>query len=108
MEYYHPNHTQNLHGEELQAAEQEQEEIYQALAACLRANLPPEAAEAQQLAHRWRTHRQRYYYDCTLTLMQGFAAVYAADSRHRVFFDAYEPGLAAYFGAVLREYCKGN
>lgn len=104
MEYYHPSHTQNFKDGELQAVQQEQEEIYQCLAACLREGLEPANAAPQALAARWRAYRQRYYYDCTLPLIQGFAAVYAVDPRWQQFFDGYAPGLAVYFAAVLRQY----
>lgn len=106
MQYYHPDTTQNLSDADLSDAQKEQEQIYQELATCLIEGLPAASARVTALVERWREHRQRYYFDCTLTLMQGFAAVYIADPRHGEFFDTYAPGLAVYFGQAMLAYVQ--
>lgn len=70
------------------------------LAAAMRAGVEPGSPEAAELAERHRASIEQFY-DCTYSMQVCLARMYSQDERFKATYEAIEPGLAEWLGAVV-------
>jgi MerR family transcriptional regulator, thiopeptide resistance regulator len=76
-------------------------EIYQELAALMRAGTPPADPAAQVLVERHRLHIDRWFYPCSIEMHKGLGAMYVADPRFTANLDKVAPGFARYLADAI-------
>jgi hypothetical protein len=65
-------------------------------AAAQAAGLPPDSAEAMDVARDHRGHITRWFYECTPEIHRGLAEMYVEDERFTRHYEDRAPGLARY------------
>jgi DNA-binding transcriptional MerR regulator len=80
----------------------EQEAIYAAAAALMRAGTPPTDAAAMAVAEQHRLLIDRWFYPCNRAVHAGLASLYDGDARFSEGLNVHTPGLAAFLVAAIR------
>jgi hypothetical protein len=86
--------------------ERESAEINAALLQLLKAGVPPESAQAMELAERHRAHISKWFYECTPEIHAGLGQMYVADHRFTENIDKAGPGLAQYMSEAIAANCR--
>ncbi|MCB2223494.1 MAG: MerR family transcriptional regulator [Actinobacteria bacterium] len=79
----------------------ERAEIEAAAADLLDRGVPPDGAEAMDVAERHRAHITAWFYDCTPEIHRGLGEMYVADPRFRAHYEQVREGLAEYLAAAI-------
>jgi DNA-binding transcriptional MerR regulator len=79
-----------------QRSDEERAANEEAFAALLRAGVPADDARTAPLVQEHRDHVTRWYYDCSVEIQRGLAAMYVADARFAGHYDRRQPGLARF------------
>lgn len=78
------------------AIKREADDLYERLAALLRAGTPADSPAAQAAIAAHREHITRWFYPCTRAIHRQLGAMYVADDRFTRTIDRHAPGLARY------------
>lgn len=70
--------------------------IHHRMAELLGRGVPPDAAEAMDVAEEHRRFISGAYYDCTYEIHAGLGEMYVTDERFTATYEAIRPGLAVY------------
>lgn len=67
---------------------------------------PVESNEVQQLVGAWQKHISKYFYDCTLEILEGLGMMYVQDERFMNNIDAHGTGTAKLMSEGIAYYCS--
>ncbi len=97
------NKTSKYSKEDWKDIMEEADSIYKDLADVM--NEEPGSDDVQLQIERWRNHINTNYYNCTIEIFRGLAAMYVADERFKKNIDKYKVGLAEFMSNAMEIYC---
>lgn len=62
--------------------------------------------EVQEIIKLWQSHISKYYYECTLEILESLGESYVDDIRFTKNIDKHGDGLSIFFRDAIRFYCK--
>ena len=75
--------------------------IWTRMVALMGDGVPPESAEAMDLAEEHRLHIDRWFYPCTTEMHVTVSSLYTGDSRFQEYFEKRGTGLAEYVSSAI-------
>ena len=94
--------TKRYTPDDWKALKAEQEAVYGAAFAALKAGKAPSSDEAMDIAERHRLSIDRWFYPCSHTMHQGLASMYESDDRFRQSIDTHGEGLTTFLAEAIR------